>query len=405
MTFLTQKLLKPLKHGGIFIGLVLSGIVIGVSGGILGSVFHLSVDEVTKLRFTNSWLILLLPAGGVIITFFYRIFKNCGPLNTDRVLLSARGSGNIPLVMVPLIFTSSVISHLLGASVGREGAALQLGGGLGYNLGKLFRRDGKTISVFVMAGMSAVFSALFGTPVTAAFFAIEVASTGIMSYGALISCMVASLCAFKTALFFGISPINFTVALPADLQILTIARVVVLASLCAIVSILFCHALHATEKLSGKLFTNPYLRGAAGGILIVLLTIVIGSSKYNGAGMDVIADAMGGKASPEAFALKILFTVISVCAGFKGGEIVPTFFIGSTFGCYVGGILGLDPTFGAAIGMITLFCGVVNCPVASFILAIEVFGGSSSLFFAIAIAIVFMLSGKCSLYKEQLTLK
>ena len=134
---------------------------------------------------------------------------------------------------------------------------------------------------------------------------------------------------------------------------------------------------------------------------IFLLTVVLRTTDYNGAGMDVITNAMNGQARPEAFILKIIFTAITIAAGFKGGEIVPTFFIGSTFGCVAGSLLGLNPGFGAAIGFVALFCGVVNCPLASIMLALEVFGADSILVFALACGVSFMMSGYYGLYGSQ----
>ena len=132
-----------------------------------------------------------------------------------------------------------------------------------------------------------------------------------------------------------------------------------------------------------------------------MLTLVVGSNDYNGAGMEVISGAMAGNVKPFAFILKIIFTVVTIGAGFKGGEIVPTFFIGSTFGCVMGGLLGLDPGFGAAIGFVALFCGVVNCPVASIMLALEVFGAQSIIIFAIVCGVSYMMSGYYGLYSSQ----
>ena len=150
-----------------------------------------------------------------------------------------------------------------------------------------------------------------------------------------------------------------------------------------------------------KLFKNKYLRAFVGAVVIVLLTLLVGTRDYNGAGMDIITRAISGEAKPEAFLLKILFTAVTIATGFKGGEIVPTFFIGSTFGCVASPLFGLDPTLGAAIGFIALFCGVVNCPVASIILSLEVFGPEGILFFAIACSVSYMMSGYFGLYESQ----
>ena len=155
------------------------------------------------------------------------------------------------------------------------------------------------------------------------------------------------------------------------------------------------------EKFSETKTENRYIRALIGGALIVLLTILLRTTDYNGAGMDIIRNAIAGEAKAEAFLLKIVFTAITIAAGYKGGEIVPTFFIGSTFGCVAGGLLGLNPGFAAAIGFVALFCAVVNCPVASVLLAVEVFGGEGLLLFALACGISYLMSGYFGLYSSQ----
>ncbi|MBQ6937451.1 MAG: chloride channel protein, partial [Clostridia bacterium] len=164
--------------------------LVGLAGGIIGSIFHESVEIATSLREKNGWLIYLLPLGGVVIAFIYALSKKKGRIDTNRVIESARDEESVPLVMAPLIFVSTVITHLLGGSAGREGAALQLGGSIGYNMGRLTRLNKNDMHIIVMSGMSSVFSALFGTPLTAAFFAIEVVSVGIIHYGALVPCIL-----------------------------------------------------------------------------------------------------------------------------------------------------------------------------------------------------------------------
>ncbi|MEE0943928.1 MAG: chloride channel protein [Clostridia bacterium] len=380
---------------------IVLSLIVGLVGGAIGSIFHICVDYATELRKENNWLIFLLPVGGAIITALYSSFKYKGRLDTNRVLEAATQEEKVPLVMVPLIFVSTVITHLLGGSAGREGAALQLGGSLGYNIGKAFRLNKNDVHTLVMSGMSAVFSALFGTPVTAAIFAIEVLRVGEMHYGALVPCVVSAMTAFYTSGSFGISPVRFgdislSVNNPA-----TLGLILFLSIMCAIVSILFCLSIKYCEHYSEKLIKNNYIRAFCGGVIILLLTLLLGTTDYNGAGMDIISNAMSGNARFEAFILKILFTSITIAAGFRGGEIVPSFFIGSTFGCIAGNIIGIDAGFAAAVGFIAVFCGVVNCPVASLILALEVFGSENILVFALVCAISYMMSGYFGLYKSQ----
>ena len=384
-----------------FIKWLLIASVVGIVGGGVGSAFHLSVDYVSELRHEHGWLLFLLPVGGVVICAMYHLFRGKGSIDTNRVLDSVRGGEKVPLVMVPLIFVSTVITHMLGGSAGREGAALQLGGGIGYNFGKLLRLKENDMHIIVMAGMSSVFAALFGTPLTAAVFSLEVVNVGVFHYAGMLPCIIAAVVAFNVASMLGIAPVRFAGIAFDALALPSALRVIALAVLCALVSILFCVAIKKCEHTMEKLLPNPYVRTVVGAALIVVLTLVLGSTDYNGAGMNIITDAIGGNAKPEAFLLKIIFTAITISALFKGGEIVPAFFVGSTFGCVAGALLGLEPSFGAAIGFVALFCGVVNCPLASLLLALEVFGAEAIVYFAIACAVSYMMSGYFGLYKSQ----
>ena len=159
--------------------------------------------------------------------------------------------------------------------------------------------------------------------------------------------------------------------------------------------------LQLMHMLMARFFKNLYLRVVAGGFLIILLTLLVRSQDYLGTGMDIIEQALAGSALPWAFALKILFTAITIAAGYKGGEIVPSLFIGATFGCFLGPLIGLPASLGAAVGMVALFCGVTNCPVASLLISFELFGFSDAYYFLIAIATSYMLSGYFSLYHTQ----
>ena len=397
-----EQLKTAYKDALIFIKWVFIALLLGGIGGAVGSLFHMAVDFVTETREDNGFLIWLLPLGGLLIVLLYKIAHATKGVDTNRVIEAAdTDNKSIPIVMAPLIFVSTVITHLFGGSAGREGAALQIGGSIGYSLGKLFRLDKRDMHIVVMTGMSSLFAALFGTPVTATFFAIEVISVGVMHYAGLVPCIVSSFVASFVAKMLGLSPVRFEgVAIP-DITSTVMLRSLILAVLCALVSIVFCVALEKTEHIFHKLFKNAYLRIFVGGCVIALLTFVLGTDDYNGAGMGIIEAALRGEARAEAFALKILFTALTVAAGFKGGEIVPTFFIGSTFGCVMGSLLGLPPSFGAAIGFVALFCSVVNCPVASVILAVEVFSGEGFIIFALVASVSYMMSGYTGLYRSQ----
>lgn len=379
---------------------VLISLLVGAVGGAAGLLLYIGVNKATAFRMENSFTVWFLPLGGILIAALYKLFKIEGK-GTDHVLQSIHTDGKVPAALAPVIFVSTGITHLFGGSAGREGAALQLGGSIGSQMGRLFKLDTNDMQIVVMCGMSAVFAALFGTPLTAAFFAIEVSSIGFLHYSALLPCLAAALTASGISAVLGAQPVQFILPAIPDVSVLNMAKAGILAALCAGLSIVFCLVLKGSRRLFQRLFKNEYIRAAAGGVLIIILTLLCGTKDYNGAGMDVIERALSGQAVAYAFILKIIFTAITMESGYKGGEIVPTFFIGATFGCIAGGILGLNAGFSAAIGMTAMFCGVVNCPVASIMLGIEVFSGQGAGFFALACAISYMLSGHCGLYGTQ----
>ncbi|WP_252236257.1 chloride channel protein [Clostridium sp. CH2] len=383
-----------------FLWVVVAGIT-GLIGGFIGSLFHLSVEYATNFRIENDWIIFMLPLGGALIICLYKIFKLGSNIGTNLVIDSIRTDGKVPFSMSPLIFISTVITHLFGGSAGREGAALQLGGSIGSQVGKILHLDEKDMHLITLCGMSGVFSALFGTPLTATFFAMEVISVGIIYYSSFIPCIVSSIVAYKVSLLFGLEPVRFNINVIPNVSTENIIKVAILGALCALVSIIFCETLHKTNKFLSNVIKNDYLRIICGGLAIVALTFIVGCRDYNGAGMDIIANAINGQAKPEAFILKIIFTAITISVGYKGGEIVPTFFIGATFGCVVGRLIGLDPRLGAAIGLVALFCGVVNTLITSVILSIELFGSGALILFAVACGVSYMLSGYFSLYSSQ----
>lgn len=377
--------------------MVLGG-VIGLVGGIIGSLFHIGVDTATQVRLAHPWVLYLMPVGGLAIVGLYRLTKTEGK-GTNDIIASVHFGEQVPGLLVPVIFVSTVITHLCGGSAGREGAALQIGGGIGYQAGRLLRLGEKDLPLATLCGMSGVFAALFGTPLTATVFALEVISVGVLYYAGLVPCLTAALTGYLVSVLMGVPPTRFTVTVPG-LEVRTMLLVMVLALLCAVVSILFCRGLHGVERLLKRTLKNPYLRVAAGAAVLIGLTLLT-NGDYNGAGMEVISRAIAGQADPWAWVWKLLFTAITIGCGFKGGEVVPSFFVGAAFGCVAAGWLGLPAGFGAAMGLVSVFCGAVNCPLASIILSVELFGSGDLLYFAMACSISYLISGYCGLYSSQ----
>ena len=380
---------------------IIFAIIVGAIVGLCGTAFYFALSLVTVLRTQNTWLIFLLPLGGLGIVAMYRFLHNEKDTGTNLVISAIHSDDELPLRMAPLIFVSTLITHLFGGSAGREGAALQMGGSIGNALGKLFHFDDKDKHVMIMCGMSAAFSALFGTPMAAAILPMEMVSVGVMYYIALVPCVISSLVAHGIAYSFGVSNEMFIIRSIPKFGIITSIEISVLAILCALVSILFCVLLHKSEDLYKRFFTNPYIRVIAGGCIIIVLTLLVGNQDYNGTGINIIEHCINGTVRPEAFLLKMIFTALTLGAGYKGGEIVPSFFTGAAFGCLFGNLLGFSPTLCTAVGMTAVFCGVTNCPITSLLISFELFGYDGMPYFLLATALSYMLSGYFGLYRSQ----
>lgn len=380
---------------------VLAAAALGVGCGTVGAVFHRVIDWATGFRMAHEAMIWLLPAAGAVTLLLYKLCRVELGAGTNLVLTAAEAGGRVPFLLSPLIFAGTVLSHLFGASVGREGAALQLGGSMGHNFGRALRFGEEDVRVLTMCGMAACFSALFGTPLTAAVFVLEVLRVGAMRYNALLPCVVSSYTAVYIARLLGAKPMAFPLSGAPEFGPLPALQVAGLAALCGAVGILFCTCVHKAGHLLEKAIASPYLRIAAAGAVVAVAAPLLGLYDFTGAGGHMIAAAVGGEAPWYAFWVKILFTALCVGAGFRGGEIVPTLFIGSTFGCVAGPLLGLDPGFSAAVGLTALFCSVVNCPLASVFLAWELFAPGDLSAFVVAVAVAYVLSGYFGLYGSQ----
>lgn len=378
---------------------IILGFLMGIILGAVGTSFYYCIESATFFRENHSWIILFLPLAGAAIIYFYNAMGYPKDKGTNLVLLAVRDNEKMGLKHTVSIYVASVITHLFGGSSGREGAALQIGGSIGSQLGRILRLDEDDKRILTMSGMSAAFSALFGTPVAAAFFAMEVISIGIFHYSAIVACVISSLIANEFSNKFNVGTLKMSVVFPEHTAGVYI-KIIVLAVLCALLSNVFCTVMKYTSKAYQKI-KNQTLRAVIGGAIVASLTFIIGTFDYNGAGGGIITASFTEPAKPEAFALKLLFTALTLCAGFKGGEIVPVFFVGSTFGSVIADLSGLNCSLGASIGMISLFCGVTNCPIASLLLSLELFGSEGIAFYALSCSISYMLSGYQGLYSEQ----
>ena len=402
-------LLKEMKeawknlYGSLFKWIVLSG-VIGSFIGLIASGFSYAIVWVTSFRQANPMIILGLPLGGLLIVWLYKITgqeKNSG---TNLVLTVVRSDEEeVPGWVTPLILISTAITHLFGGSSGREGAALQFGASVGNVCAKYLHLNESDKKIIILASMSAAFSALFGTPMAAVVFPMEVISVGVMYYAALVPCVFSAFAAQGIALLLKVRTVTppYLVESVPNFYSVDSIKAIILAIACALAGALFCIVLHNGEHYLKKWFPNPYVRVVAGAAGVIILYFALRTDAYLGLGTGVIQASFKETAGPQMFLLKMLFTALTLCAGFKGGEIVPSLFIGATLGSFMSTILAAPTDICAACGMVGVFCSVTNSPITSLLIAAELFGFNGMPFYCIVVAVSYLLSGYYSLYKEQ----
>ena len=382
---------------------------IGIATGLVGAAFLFSMNWAIEFFLASEKAaasgafrtLTLLPVAGLAIVLIYKAARTSVDAGTNQVVESLVSDRKPSLWLAPLIFISSVATQAFGGSAGREGAAIQLGGCVGLGAGRILRLRDAGLRTAIYCGMAGGFASILGAPLTAAVFAVEVGCVGVMYYPAFLPSLVSAAVAASATRSLGFAPFFHAQPVVPATSLFFILRILALGALCGLASMLFCSAIRRTTASMARRFPNDYVRVLFGGALIVVATAILGVNSYNGTGVFLIERAMRGVAQPQDFLLKLLFTAATLGAGYKGGEIVPALAVGSTFGCWIGPILGLDASLGASLGMVAVFCGATNCPIASLILGIEFFGAENALLFALACAATYMASGRSGLYKSQ----
>lgn len=380
-------------------------IIIGVIVGFAGTYLGKAISIVTDYRLTHNYIIYFLPIAGLFIIFMYHRAHIHEEFGTNRILNTIKNNDQgLPFIAAPLIFIATVLTHLFGGSAGRESAALLLGASLADFIGRRIKLKHFDMRIITMCGMAAGFTALFGTPFAACLFALEILANKIR-YAALLPVFLSSIsCKFFASIFGGENELFVLNSVP-NFEFVPFIKTCILAGLASAVSILMCIALEKTHEIFKKRINNPYIKVFVGGVIVASLTMLFGPNTYAGAGGNIINDALKGNGETFAFLIKIVLTSITLAVGFKGGEIVPSLFVGASFGAVVGPLLNLDPGFAAAMAMMGVFAGNTNCPLAAIALSVELFNGEGFLFFALTIIISYTLSGNYSLYTNQKLMK
>ncbi|RSV44370.1 voltage-gated chloride channel protein [Sphingomonas sp. ABOLE] len=383
--------------------------------GTLCAAFLWSLDAATKARLDHPWLLYLLPLGGAAIALLYhRLGRSVEAGNNLIVEQIHAPGGGVPLRMAPLVFLGTIATHLFGGSAGREGTAVQLGGSLASAVASRFRLDPPSVRILLMAGVAAGFGAVFGTPLAGAVFALEVLAVGRVEYAGIVPCLLAALVGDWTCHAWGIHHTPYHIATAGAVggalvvEPLLLAKAALAGVLFGVAGLAFAEANHALGGLLKARIPYGPARAALGGVLVIALVWITGTRGYLGLGVwsavpgdPTIVGFFTGPVDPWSWALKMLFTVVTLSAGFKGGEVTPLFFIGAALGNALGGLLGAPIDLFAGLGFVAVFAGAANTPLACTIMGIELFGATHAVPIAVACFVAYICSGHNGIYLSQ----
>ena len=385
-------------------------LIVGTLTGTASAAFLAGLEGVTRMREHNPLLLWLLPLGGAFVSFiYYKYGKDSAKGNNlllERVYDQTQGQENkvIPLRMAPLVLLGTLATHLFGGSAGREGTAVQMGGSLSEWTGKLFKLDEYDRKLLLLCGISSGFGSVFGTPLAGAIFALELVAFGFLSYRAILPCLLASYIGHYVTITWGIHHSSYSLGALPSITAVLLLKITIASILFGMTALLFSTMMHKMKAMFTKWLPNPMVKSFVGGCLIIALVYLAGTRDYIGLSLPLMEQSFDEGASPFAFLLKTLFTTITLAAGFQGGEVTPLFVIGSTLGSALASLLSVSVPLLAGIGLIAVFSGATNTPIASFVLGIELFGlqGPAVLYMLIGCVIAYLCSGRTGIYSSQL---
>ncbi|MFI1743424.1 voltage-gated chloride channel family protein [Thalassobellus sediminis] len=378
-------------------------LLLGAVAGSVSAFFLTSLDWATNYRESHLWIIWLLPIGGFIIGLSYHLYGN-EVVKGNNLLLEEFHSPKkiIPFKMAPLVLFGTIVTHLFGGSAGREGTAVQIGGAIADQFTKILKLSKRDRQILLIAGISAGFASVFGTPLAGGIFALEVLVLGRIRLDAIIPSFMGAVFANYFCEIWNVTHTHYHISEVAEMNPINLLWALLAGIIFGLVAMLFSKSTHFWSNLFKKYIKYPPLRPVIGGVILAVTIYFMGTTKYIGLGIPTIVDAFDVNLNSYDFLLKVLLTSFTLGAGFKGGEVTPLFFIGATLGNVLIWFIPLPMGLLAGMGFVAVFAGATNTPIACTIMGIELFGIEAGVFIALACSTAYLFSGHSGVYASQI---